>query len=81
MNESNKMTNLEFEELKNIDRNQPVCSGKVLSKESAQALINMGLSMHYEGEYVLTEAGKQKYSNILSAEKLRDSGILYTKTK
>jgi hypothetical protein len=72
-----KLEKLEIEEIKNIADNQPVFSGNVLSKESAHSLCEKKLAMIYEGEYVLTEAGKIWVRNYRAAEKIRDSGILY----
>lgn len=66
-------------EFDNIAENQPVFSGNVLSKHMAEILIGKGLVMHYEGEYVLTDKGQQLKENLISAQKLVDSGILYKK--
>ena len=73
------MNNSQFEELKNIGKNQPVFAGDLQSSYSAKELTELGLVMRYDGKYVLTEKGKEKYNKIIAAEKLRDSGILYKK--
>ena len=51
----------ELDELRCMGLYQPVFAGDVLSKQTARTLINMGLAMYYEGDYVLTEAGKTKF--------------------
>lgn len=73
------LTKSQREEFDNIANNQPVFAGNVISKQTTKELVDMGLVMTYEGEYVLTEKGKIKKSNLEAAEKIRDSGILYKK--
>ena len=51
-------------ELFNIGNNMPVFAGKLQSHQSAQELIDLGLAMRYEGEYVLTEKGKDELKRI-----------------
>lgn len=48
----------ELWELFNISQNMPVFAGNTISHQSARSLIDKRLAMKYEGEYVLTEAGK-----------------------
>jgi hypothetical protein len=55
------MNKAELEELKCIGLYQPVFAGDVLSKETAKQLMDQGLAMQYEGDYVLTEVGKRKF--------------------
>ncbi len=64
-------------EFDNISKNQPVFSGNLASSNDAKSLIEKGLVMRYEGEYVLTELGKLLKSNLKAASNLRDSGIIY----
>lgn len=62
-----------MEELCNIAKNMPVFAGKLISHQTAQACLDRKWAMRYEGEYVLTELGK----NIIGAFEIRSSGIFY----
>lgn len=59
-------------ELYHIGKNMPVFAGNIQSKQDAQDLIDFGLAMRYEGEYVLTEKGKEE----LNRRKLEGAKIL-----
>jgi len=51
-------------ELFNIGKNMPVFAGNLQSHQDANKLIELGLAMRYEGEYVLTEKGKEELKRI-----------------
>ena len=72
-----KLSVNERQEFDNIANNQPVFAGNLSSSNDAKLLIEKGLVMRYEGEYVLTELGKLLKSNLKAATDLRDSGIIY----
>ena len=55
------MNKSELDELRCIGLYQPVFAGDVLSKSTAKSLIKMGFAMQYDGDYVLTEAGKVEF--------------------
>jgi hypothetical protein len=55
------MNKSESEELRCIGLYQPVFAGDVLSKATSQTLIDKGLVMRYDGDYVLTELGKEEF--------------------
>lgn len=61
--------NLE-EEFELIGLYQPVFAGDVLSKEDSRQLIELGLAMKYEGDYVLTEKGKELFISKFGESKL-----------
>ena len=63
----------ERQEFDNITNNQPVFAGNLSSSNDTKQLIEKGLVMRYEGEYVLTELGKLLVSNLKAASDLRDS--------
>lgn len=71
----------EREEFDNISQNQPVFAGNVLSKQTSQALIDKGLAMRYEGDYVLTNKGTVLRDNIIAVTKIRDAGVFYKNQK
>ncbi len=76
------LTASEIEELKNIAKHQPVFAGNLQSHQGAQELINKGLALRYEGEYCLTEKGKELMDSFKKAAcDLRDGGILYKNRK
>ena len=56
------------EELKAIGMYQPVFSGDLLSKGDTQVLKKMGLVMGYEGDYVLTNLGKETFASLFPEE-------------
>jgi hypothetical protein len=54
-----KITLSQLSEFHLISKNQPVFAGNLASTYDANSLIELGFVMMYEGEYVLTEAGKE----------------------
>ena len=58
------------EELKAIGMYQPVFAGDLLSKGDTQVLKRMGLVMSYEGDYVLTNFGKETFIELFPDEVL-----------
>lgn len=72
-----EITQSEFDELKNIKENQPVFAGNLCSSNDAKSLIEKGYVMRYEGEYVLTEKGKELFESCKQAAKdLANTSIL-----
>lgn len=61
------LTKSQRAEFDNIAKNQPVFSGKLQSHQDAQELMNKGLAMRYDGDYVLTEKGKELKSDLEGA--------------
>lgn len=62
-----------MEELCNIANNMPVFAGNTISHQTAQACVDRKWAMRYDGEFVLTELGK----NIIAANEIKCDGILY----
>lgn len=62
-------------ELFNIGNNMPVPAGNLQSHQDAKELMDLGLAMRYEGQYVLTEKGKDelKRRKIESATRIANS--------
>ena len=56
--ENIKLTKSERSEFNHIAKNQPVFAGNICSSQDAKSLMDKGLVFRYEGEYVLTEKGK-----------------------
>jgi hypothetical protein len=67
-----------MDELFNIGKNMPVFAGNLNSHQGAQELIDLGLAMRYEGDYVLTELGKEKIKEIKlqGAKMLADKSVV-----
>jgi len=77
-----QLTTSEIDELKNIAKNQPVFSGNLSSSNDAKSLIDKKLVLRYEGEYCLTEKGKNLMDSFIKVTcDLRDSGIIYKNKK
>lgn len=65
-----ELTKTEVEELQNIGVYQPVFAGDIIGKSTCKALKEKGLVIQYEGDYVLTEAGKEKFKELFPDKKL-----------
>lgn len=64
-----ELNKTEIEELQNIGIYQPVFAGDVIGKSTCKGLKEKGLVMQYEGDYVLTEAGKAKFKELFPDKK------------
>lgn len=67
----------DFDEFQNIAYNQPVYAGNVLSHQGCRRLMDLGLVMRYEGDYVLTNKGTVLKENLQAAHDTMCNGVLY----
>jgi predicted transcriptional regulator len=70
------LTKSQRAEFDNIAANQPVFAGNLQSHQDAKDLMDKGLVMRYEGEYVLTEKGKELKSNLEGAAMLAKKSVV-----